>query len=136
MTVSGQELVDRARQHRSSGAVLKVKVSNMRSRNRLAAILVFEGFTDLGPYHVWINRINSNLNAEFLAAAGKSQVLDFRRRLVSDRTGLAKGVFMFVDRDFDELRGQEKAEDIYCTDMYSIENYFVSKKRTEKYSDG
>lgn len=121
------ELVTRARQNRSSGAVLKIKVSNIRSRNRTAVIAIVEGVTDVGPYEVWIDRINDELAIEFVPASGKSQVLDFRRRMQGDCSGLAIGIYMFVDRDFDGLRGQAAGNDIFCTRAYSIENYFVSE---------
>jgi len=40
-------------------------------------------------------------------------------------SGLSKGVYFFVDRDFDDLRGREASNDIFVTDKYSIENYLV-----------
>ena len=117
----------RAREHRSSGAVLKVRVSNIRSRNRAAVIAVVEGVEDVGPYEVWTKRINHDLDIEFAPAAGKSQVLDFRRRMRDDQSGLTFGIYLFVDRDFDGLRGQPEGEDIFCTGAYSVENYLVSE---------
>ena len=117
----------RARDHRSSGAVLKVRVSNIRSRNRAAVIAVVEGVEDVGPYEVWTKRINHDLDIEFAPAAGKSQVLDFRRRMRDDQSGLTFGIYLFVDRDFDGLRGQPEGEDIFCTGAYSVENYLVSE---------
>ena len=125
--MENSEFVNRARQHRSSGAVLKIKVSNIRSRNRTAMIAIVEGVTDVGPYEVWTDRIDRELAIEFISASGKSQVLDFRRRIQSDRSGLAVGIYMFVDRDFDGLRGQPEGDDIFCTRAYSIENYLVSE---------
>ena len=125
--MDNSEFVNRARQHRSSGAVLKIKVSNIRSRNHTAVIAIVEGVTDVGPYEVWTDRINDDLAIEFISASGKSQVLDFRRRMQGDHSGLAIGIYMFVDRDFDGLRGQPEGDDIFCTRAYSIENYFVSE---------
>ena len=124
--MESSEFVNRAREHRSSGAVLKIKVSNIRSRTRTAIIAVVEGPTDVGPYEVWIGRILHELTIEFIPGAGKSQLLDFRRRMKDDRTGSIIGTYLFVDRDFDGLRGQEEGEDIFCTEAYSIENYLVS----------
>lgn len=125
--MTNSDFGSRIRAHRSSGAVLKVKVSNIRSRNRSAVIAVVEGVTDIGPYEVWIGQIEHDLKIEFAPAAGKSQVLDFRRRMQGDQSGLAGGIYMFVDRDFDGLRGQRGGDDIFCTASYSIENYFVSE---------
>ena len=124
--MENSEFASRVREQRSSGAVLKIQVSNIRSRNRTAIIAIVEGPTDVGPYEVWMDRIDHQHAIEFAPAAGKSQVLDFRRRLQDDRTGLAVGIYMLVDRDFDGLRGQVEGDDIFCTDRYSIENYFVS----------
>jgi hypothetical protein len=126
--MSDSELVDRARQHRSSGAVLKIRVSAIRSRDSETPILIVEGASDIGPYEVWIDRIDTELNIEFLGAAGKSQILDFRRRLMDDRVGLKTKVFMCVDRDFDDLRGQQLGTDLFCTSTYSIENVMVSER--------
>ena len=117
----------RVRENRSSGAVLKARVSNIRSRYRSAVIAVVEGVTDVGPYEVWTTRISHDHTVEFAPATGKSQILDFRRRIRNDQSGLAVGVYMFVDQDFDGLRGQSEGNDIFCTDAYSIENYLVSE---------
>lgn len=124
--MENSEFVDRARDHRSSGAALKVRVSNVRSRNPTAIIAVVEGPDDVGPYEVWISRISDTLSFELVPGAGKSQLLDFRRRMANDRTGLFCGTYLFVDRDFDGLRGQEDGADIFCTEAYSMENYLVS----------
>ena len=124
--MENSEFVNHARNHRSSGAALKIRVSNVRSRNPTAIIAVVEGPEDIGPYEVWINRISDALSFEFVPGAGKSQLLDFRRRMASDRTGLSRGTYLFVDRDFDGLRGQKEGADIFCTEAYSVENYLVS----------
>ena len=118
------EFADHVRAHRSSGAVLKTRVSNIRSRDRTALIAIVEGVSDVAPYEVWIARIFRQLAFEFVPGAGKSQLLDFRRRMKNDRSGLVSGIYLFIDRDFDGLRGQQEGDDIFCTERYSIENYF------------
>ena len=125
--MENNEFTNRVREHRSSGAVLKIRISNIRSRNRMATIAIVEGAEDVGPYEIWLGRVQHKLAIEFIPASGKSQVLDFRRRLQDDRTELAVGVYMFVDRDFDGLRGQLEGDDIFCTERYSIENYLISE---------
>ena len=115
------------RNSRHSGSVLKVRLSNIRSRYSSAIIAVVEGNVDIGPYEVWINRIFVNQSVEFVDAAGKYQILDLRQRLQNDRTGLSDSVYMFVDKDFDNLQNQEEGDDIFVTDGYSVENYFVSE---------
>ena len=122
------DLVDRARLGRRSGAALKVQLSNLRSRWGAVRIFVFEGREDVGPYEAWINRIDGELRYMPLAGAGKGQLLDLRRRLRSDQTGLRKNTFFFVDRDYDQLRGQRPGADVFCTDTYSIENGLISRR--------
>lgn len=122
------ELVERLRGGRHSGAVLKAKLSQIRARNRTVAVFVYEGVDDVGPYSVWISRLDSSLSYEPLPGTGKRQVLDLRIRLQEDKAGLRSGVYFFVDRDFDDLRGQAPGPDIYCTTSYSVENYLVSER--------
>jgi hypothetical protein len=40
---------------------------------------------------------------------------------------LATGVYYIIDRDYDDLAGEELDEFIFMTDMYSVENYLVSE---------
>jgi hypothetical protein len=119
-------LTERARIGRTSGAVLKVRLSHVRSRNQAIPVLVFEGDTDVGPYEVWISRVREGLEYEPLPGKGKGQVLDLRKRLAADKSDLRKAVYFLVDRDFDDLRGQPSGEDIYCTEGYSVENHLVT----------
>jgi hypothetical protein len=120
-------LMERTREYRNSGAVLKVRLSNIRSRDPSILVLIFEGDTDVGPYEVWLSRIDDNLKYQPLAGVGKAQLLDLRRRL-SAQPDLARYVYFFVDRDFDDLRGQQTGADLFCTEYYSMENYLVSKR--------
>jgi hypothetical protein len=121
------ELVERARVQRGSGAVLKTRLSIIRSRDWAVPVFVFEGDTDVGPYAVWISRIKDDLRYEVLPGAGKDQLLDLRRRLSADSTDLSPGVYYFVDRDFDDLKGQAPGPDLFCTETYSVENYFITE---------
>lgn len=120
-------LVDRARAHRSSGAVLKTRLSNLRSRQPTCPVCIFEGEDDVGVYAMWISRLRSGFKYEPLPGKGKGQLLDLRRRLMADKGDLKKSVYFFVDRDFDDLRGQAPGPDIYMTEAYSIENHLVSE---------
>lgn len=120
-----ETLVQRVREGRTSGAVLKARLSNIRARNATILVFVFEGVDDVGPYTTWISRIDESLTYEPLPGTGKDQVLDLRARLLADRGGLGAGVYLFVDRDFDDLKGQPEGPDVYCTDTYSIENTLV-----------
>jgi hypothetical protein len=123
-------LVERAREHRSSSAVLKLALSNVRARDRASPVLIFEGVDDLGPYEVWANRVSQVVwtSCVPLPGKGKGQVLGLRLQLQRDETGLKENVFFFVDRDFDELRGQGGGPDVFCTETYSVENAFVTEE--------
>lgn len=121
-------LADRARRGRRSPAVLKISLSYIRSRDQSIPVLIFEGHRDCGPYRAWISRIRDALAYERIWADGKDQVLEFRRRLKEDASDLAAGVFFFVDRDFDDLKGHPAGPDVFCTDRYSVENYLVSDR--------
>ena len=118
--------VESARAGRRSGATLKVELSNLRSRDSNCKIFVFEGDDDVPAYAAWIGAIAPSLNYSPLPGKGKGQVLDLRRRLLSDQTGLSRDVYYFVDKDYDGLRGQNPGGDVFCTDTYSIENCFVT----------
>lgn len=122
------ELVKQLRVGRSSGAVLKARLSQIRARNRTVPVFIYEGVDDVGPYAAWISRIDGDFLYEPLPGNGKGQVLNLRSRLQHDRGGLGSAVYFFVDRDFDELRGQPAGPDIYCTQAYSIENYLVTDR--------
>lgn len=120
-------LVDRAREGRKSPAALKVKASNLRTRYPLEPILIVEGGEDIGPFETWIRSEDVACALKFLPGNGKEQLLAFRNMLASDETGLSRNIFFFVDRDFDDLQGQEPGEDIFCCDRYSVENYLVGE---------
>jgi hypothetical protein len=44
-----------------------------------------------------------------------------------DLGGLSEGVYFFIDRDFDDLRGHAPSSDLFMTDAYSVENYLISE---------
>lgn len=120
--------VEALRRNRKSPAVLKTLIINVRSREKFKPIFVFEGADDVGPYCAWIGRCNNSITFEPLPANGKDQVLLCRHNLSSSDDALRTGVYFFVDRDFDDLKGFEKGSDIFMTEAYSIENYLVSKQ--------
>lgn len=125
------ELLERTRQARKSPAVLKVRLSQLRSRFQELPILIVEGVDDVGPYEAWINRVTDICMMRMLSGNGKEQLLGLRTLLTRDETGLRSGVFFAVDRDFDELLGQEPGPDIFCTDRYSVESYLVDEHVVE-----
>ncbi|SFV28904.1 DUF4435 domain-containing protein [Hyphomicrobium facile] len=121
-------LVSDLRRSRKSPIVLKLQILAVRSREKTKPIFVFEGFEDIGPYCVWISRCDDSIIFEPILANGKDQILIFRSKFAPHDKQLSQGVHFFVDRDFDDLKGQSQSSDIFMTDMYSTENYLVSPK--------
>jgi len=121
------ELLDSARQGRSSGAVLKLELSHLRSRRPDDVVFILEGKDDYGPYDCWLKKIALRYPYSLLPGKGKGQLLDLRRRLSNDQNDLDKGVYFVIDRDYDNLRDQRPGPDVYLTDTYSVENYLVNE---------
>lgn len=119
-------IVESLRLARKAPGVLKIKLSNIRSKYPDVVVLVFEGPEDLAPYTVWIRRIDGDLRFESIVSSGKRQVLGFRAMLQSDRQKLRDKVYFFIDRDFDDLRGHSSGPDLFVTRKYSIENELVT----------
>ncbi len=117
--------VQALRKSRNSYAVLKLEVSKIRSEYPEVAIISIEGDDDKIIYTQWLNRVRPQLRYIFLPCRGKAPLLSLRSAIQRDATGLSSGLYFFVDRDFDDLRGQTPGPDIFMTDKYSIENYLV-----------
>ncbi|WP_345295408.1 DUF4435 domain-containing protein [Luteimonas vadosa] len=124
-------LIDKMREGRRSPAILKIALSNIRSINPDKAVLVFEGVDDVGVFEVWIGRCSNRPCYEPLPGRGKDQVLGFRTLLASDRTGLNRCVFFFIDRDFDDLKGHPSGDDLYMHGTYSSENVLAGEEVLE-----
>ncbi|MEH2552402.1 hypothetical protein V1283_009047 [Bradyrhizobium sp. AZCC 2262] len=103
----------------------------MRSRESVRPIFVFEGLDDVGPYSVWVGRCNDSTAFEPLPANGKDQILLFRSNVRPHETYLRLGIYFFLDRDFDDLKGYATGPDLFLTEMYSIENYLASERVLE-----
>ncbi|WP_374453731.1 DUF4435 domain-containing protein [Phenylobacterium sp.] len=106
---------------------MKLQLISVRSSAPDIAILVFEGDDDKLAYRQWISRICSSLRYEPFPCRGKAQLLKLRESVKEDKSGLSEGIYYFVDRDFDDLRGYDPDDKTFLTEMYSIENYIVSE---------
>jgi hypothetical protein len=82
----------------------------------------------VGPYDTWIGRCDDSVVFEPLPANGKDQLLTFRNNVRPQETHLRSGMYFFIDRDFDDLKGFASGSDLFMTEMYSIENYLVSER--------
>lgn len=125
--LSSDPAVELLRQARDKSAVLKLRLAKLRSGAPDAPILAFEGDDDKIVYHQWIRRIDARKRYICFPCGGKGHLLSLRSSLASDRTGLSRSVYFFVDRDFDDLRGQTAGEDVFVTEYYSVENYLVDR---------
>lgn len=123
----GGDYLERMRSSRKGPAVLKILLTNLRASKPRALVFAFEGDDDKSAYYSWIRRIQDNLSYEPFPCGGKKQVKDFCHMLERDLGNLRDGVYLFVDRDFDDLEGWPEAKNVFMTDRYSVENYFVSK---------
>ena len=119
--------VEHLRLSRNSDAVLKMRVVQTRAYCPRAPLLAFEGDDDKLVYAQWLRRIRPELTYEPFPCSGKTGVLALRAIAKRDLSGVGQGIYYFVDRDFDDLRGQPEGDDIFLTDCYSVENYLVER---------
>lgn len=115
-----------------SAAELKLSLMHIRSSLPDVTILVFEGEDDRSVYFNWIRTIDAAISYEPYTCKGKSGVLKLRAAVDRDINGLSKDVYFFIDRDFDDLRGEDLGESTYMTDGYSIENDLVNEQVVEE----
>lgn len=119
------EYVQRLKVAREVGVVLKARLASLRSTDSEGLVFAFEGIDDKAVYYAWIRRIDADLIYEPFPCDGKGQLLKLKDQLDRDRSGLAKGVYFFIDRDFDDLRDSAPSENLFMTEAYSFENYLV-----------
>lgn len=113
------------RSQRDRPVVLKTELAKMRSANRCALVFVIEGKEDLPIYEIWLRRAYPELRWEPLVARGKRNLLEFRKMMHRDATGLRICTYFVIDHDYDGMRGYDDADDIYVLPAYSVENYFI-----------
>lgn len=131
--VAEDPYLNKLKSARQRPAVLKVKLASVRSSNPNCLIFAFEGDADKGAYFQWVRRLRSELVYEPFPCGGKAQVLEFREMLKRDLGGLARRVYFFIDRDFDEYRGYAAdPATTFATDQYSVENYLVTREVLEE----
>jgi hypothetical protein len=108
-----------------SSSVLKIAILTIRSQLDEIPIFVFEGPDDKAAYSQWIRRNSPGLAYEPLPANGKDQALKLWDSLIKDKDGLIAGIYIFVDRDFDDLKGRSPHQNLFMTERYAVENYVV-----------
>lgn len=124
----GERAVEALRRARGSAAELKLKLVNLRAELPQAVIFVFEGDDDRGVYYSWVRYLDATFRYEPFTCKGKAGVLKLKQAVDRDSAGLARDVFFFIDRDFDNSRDVVLDDSVCMTDCYSIENYLVSSE--------
>ena len=97
----GKALIQTMRDARDVPAVLKSKLTVLRSVAPEIAVFAFEGIDDKTVYYHWIKQIAPGLFYEPLVCKGKTKVLALRELLDRDKGTLKKNVYFFIDHDFD-----------------------------------
>lgn len=132
LSQTGETYLTEMRSSREKPAVLKAKITTLRASIPDALIFAFEGVDDKSVYHSWIGRINSELKYEPFPCGGKAHVLSLLEIVSRDVNDLKKGIYFFIDRDFDDSRGVVLTENAFMTDEYSVENYLVNEDVLEE----
>jgi hypothetical protein len=125
---NGEEaLLEDMLESRDVAAVLKTRLAQLKSGAPDVPVFAFEGPDDKLVYYAWVGRVDRDLRYEPFICNGKAGVLELRRMVRRDLNDIGKGVYFFVDRDFDDLRGEDASDDLFMTDRYSVENYLVEE---------
>ena len=96
---------------------------------RLQVHAFVEGQADKAFYsHFVTPRLSVDTRLHVYDCRGKAAVLETMQRLTSDYPHAQKLLF-FVDKDLDDYLGQSVAfSRLFCTNVYSIENYLIDSK--------
>lgn len=121
-----ESMIRELRDAREVPAVMKLKLVTLRSNSSIC-VFAFEGPEDKVVYFHWVKRAAPEFVYEPFLCNGKEKVLQLREMLERDQNGLSKDVYFFIDRDYDDLRGQAPSDTLFMTDAYSFENYLVSE---------
>lgn len=111
---------------RNKPSVIKLKFISLKSRSSGLPIFVFEGDEDKIVYGRWISRLVPFLEYDVFICNGKRGVRALDGILAFDVGNLRDGTFMFVDRDFDDLRGFVGRDNVFLLERFAIENFLVS----------
>ena len=119
-------LLQKMKSSLGSAAELKLSLLNIRAQLPDVKIFVFEGEDDRSVYFNWMKALDRSIVYEPYTCKGKAALLKLRAAVDRDLHELASDVYFFIDRDFDDLKGEELGRSTYMTDGYSIENDLVS----------
>lgn len=117
--------VEYLRESRKSPSVLKIKVLKIRGDDPNVFIFIFEGIEDVPVYEEWLKRIDCCPRYEPLPGSGKQQLLAYCRSLIASGDPLLKGIYFFVDRDFDP---PFNLDHLFELEAHSIENLLCTEE--------
>lgn len=118
---------------RTSDSVLKQKIEEILSDSDSEIVFAFEGNDEKIVFTKWIERIDPTIEYNIFLCQGKGNAGKLSRVCNRDIEGdLKNKVFIFIDRDYDDLSGFADIENIFMTEMYSIENYICTSLTIDK----
>ncbi|CDI08351.1 DUF4435 domain-containing protein [Agrobacterium pusense] len=122
------DLVAEARAKKESAPVSFARFLEIRAVLPDCAIAAVEGRDDIGVWSVWFVRCGVNDHIEVLPCNGKEKVFELRQILARNRRERTDNIRYFIDRDYDDWGEHQPASDVFMTDRYSIENYFICER--------
>jgi hypothetical protein len=122
------DLVAYAKSKKDSASVAFARFLEIRAIAPDVAIAAVEGRDDVGVWKVWFVRCGLDDHIELLPCSGKKKVFELREILQRNKKNRSDNVVYLVDRDYDDWAGHAPTEDVFMTDRYSIENYFVCER--------
>jgi uncharacterized protein DUF4435 len=120
--------VDDLRNARLGPTTVRHEFLTNYNHTRLQSHAFVEGWEDRPFYRTTISRFcGRNRDLFFYRCGNKQRVYDIFADLTAG-TSQPKGILFFVDKNSSDLLGERWPQDerIFVTDVYSIENYFVS----------
>ena len=126
--MQSESYLHRLRSSRDSRSVMKMKLVMLRGKSPSRAILVFEGDDDKIVYGRWLPRLCPNIEYEVMVCKGKGGVCQTQKIVADDKGSLSGGIYLFIDRDYDDDRGFDAHPSLFMTEYYSVDNYLVSEQ--------
>jgi hypothetical protein len=88
----------------------------------------YEGHDDPKYYSIRIRNITDNNNCLGFYCAGKNNVINAFKLISQKSEYNLNRILFFIDKDFSEI---EEEKNIYCTPVYSIENFYTNENALE-----
>ena len=122
--------VEKLREARSSSSAILQEFWTNYDPNLPRVHAFVEGDDDQVFYRIVLQARTANTQRLYIyRCQGKERVYEVFRK-ITDRLPSCKGILFFVDKDLDDIIGRPWPTDprIFVTDVYSVENYLVSRQ--------